>query len=833
MNGGYTKPLRCAIWTVECEKLSGGLHISFVEKKALKLSGENQYHLHINSKSNKACPTLVSSLFLLKDANACVVNEPVLLQYHIMSGEEKVEFKVTCHGNSRNSANKPFYLTARSTLDAIKQKVKEDTAAHVYNDVKKEVGGPSRARTPGSLPRSLKQVSDIKVQAKRSDDPVEELLVYARKKDEKIIFHHQDMPADLWVLGTDVMYVDIGKFTSCEQLSHPISIDPTFDMGQFEVTPVVYRHVFLTSKRTGNNSIFLGPTMIHHRKDFQTYKVLSLTCVAACKGLEKCRGHITDGETALEMPWKSDLPKATSLRCVKHFEGNCKAELYKTGIWEKKSQKFFLDRVFGVHGKEEGIVDAEDKKEVKQTLQSLRDDFDEKEVELLQENNTYKPQFSKYLEDKRELIGKKMALKYRRQAGLPNDAHGKPIRPYTNSSEAMNHVMSQTKVEYPRANGRKQNGNLSKLEFTRHVLEEIHQGEQEELKLALCRLSEKYQLTNVAAHLLVPVETWFDQTEIQRDESVKKVNAMSVEDMLKGKRVSVGTADKTSTCLNREFQELSFDAAKVLREKNICPEDIITAVIEGAVTLLNLPAAIQQKATLDAYKVTNTFEVASRDAKNGKVECTVNKDHVKCRCHSFKYDSVCKHSIAIAERVGMLEEHISHITKSSRKKGQRTTLAEANVNKAVAGKKGSTCRYPYRPQLSVQRQSVTERASKQPASHMYTQIHHNDNPFVLRILPKDAKNCKQCKNDFWHRLRVVPHDLVFEHKNRFHFPLNGDWKNKQVSNREATRYYHADYNCMKARFPYITNDYIEIPPDVRAILHESHKAHLREQFLLD
>ena len=53
-----------------------------------------------------------------------------------------------------------------------------------------------------------------------------------------------------------------------------------------------------------------------------------------------------DGETALEMAWKSDLPKATSLRCVKHFKGNCKTELYKTGIQEKKSQKFFLDRVF-------------------------------------------------------------------------------------------------------------------------------------------------------------------------------------------------------------------------------------------------------------------------------------------------------------------------------------------------------------------------------------------------------------------------------------------------------------------------------------------------------
>lgn len=94
-------------------------------------------------------------------------------------------------------------------------------------------------------------------------------------------------------------------------------------------------------------------------------------------------------------------------------------------------QKFFLDKVFGVQGKEEGIVDAEDKKEVKQRLQSLRDEFDRKEVEVLQKSSAYQPQFSKYLEDKRDMIGKKMTLKYCRQAGLPNDAHGKPIRPYT------------------------------------------------------------------------------------------------------------------------------------------------------------------------------------------------------------------------------------------------------------------------------------------------------------------------------------------------------------------------------------------------------------------
>lgn len=143
--------------------------------------------------------------------------------------------------------------------------------------------------------------------------------------------------------------------------------------------------------------------------------------------------------------------------------------------------------------------------------------------------------------------------------------------------------------------------------------------------MAICGLSEKYQLVNVAAYLLVPVDIWFDWTEEQRNEYVKKLNAMSVEDMLKGKRVSVRKADETSACSNQEFQELSFDVGKVLREKNICSEDIITAVIKGAISLLNLPAAIQQKATLDAQKGANTFEGHLGMPKMGKLSLQSTK----------------------------------------------------------------------------------------------------------------------------------------------------------------------------------------------------------------
>ena len=121
-----------------------------------------------------------------------------------------------------------------------------------------------------------------------------------------------------------------------------------------------------------------------------------------------------------------------------------------------------------MQGKEEERSQAE-------TL-SHQDELDKKEKELLQKNDPYHPQISKHLEDKCHLIGK-MTLKYRTQAGLLIHINGKPIRTYTNSSEAMNHIMSQAKVEHLSTKARQQNRNLSKLESTRHIFEETHRGE--------------------------------------------------------------------------------------------------------------------------------------------------------------------------------------------------------------------------------------------------------------------------------------------------------------------------------------------------------------------
>ena len=83
--------------------------------------------------------------------------------------------------------------------------------------------------------------------------------------------------------------------------------------------------------------------------------------------------------------------------------------------------------------------------------------------------------------------------------------------------------------------------NLTKLQFTRDVWEAVDRHQQEELKLAICGLSEEYELADLAAHLAVSAEKWFNINRNQSADYVLKLNKMSIEDALTGKTILVSS----------------------------------------------------------------------------------------------------------------------------------------------------------------------------------------------------------------------------------------------------------------------------------------------------
>ena len=137
------------------------------------------------------------------------------------------------------------------------------------------------------IPRGKQQIYSAKSRIRSSvtEDDVEELLKYARDKGD-LLLHHSDFPEDRWVFGTFTMCSDLSKYTTSDLLSYPFCVDPTFKMGQLEVTPVVYKHLLLKSKRRKESPVFLGPTTRRLMRPTELWQQHVLQNARSCQKLK-------------------------------------------------------------------------------------------------------------------------------------------------------------------------------------------------------------------------------------------------------------------------------------------------------------------------------------------------------------------------------------------------------------------------------------------------------------------------------------------------------------------------------------------------------------------
>ena len=73
---------------------------------------------------------------------------------------------------------------------------------------------------------------------------------------------------------------DIQRFCTDSIRFGPISVDPTFDLGDFCVTVISFCNLMLKNRRTGKNPVMLGPMMVRRRKLFSTYHFFASSLVS-------------------------------------------------------------------------------------------------------------------------------------------------------------------------------------------------------------------------------------------------------------------------------------------------------------------------------------------------------------------------------------------------------------------------------------------------------------------------------------------------------------------------------------------------------------------------
>ena len=184
--------------------------------------------------------------------------------------------KVMPHGNSKSES--PFIGTLPSTSKAIKDKCSSLGPKAVVASVGESAGGILNANYPGELPRSELQVSNYKCRVLINNDSrtptcskdnelyAVMLQAHLEDKDKKFIRDVKVFPEPAIVLATDQQLFDIERFCCNPTEFSVLTVDPTFSLGDFDVTPTTYRNLLLQCKKS---PVMLGPTLIHYKKPFQ------------------------------------------------------------------------------------------------------------------------------------------------------------------------------------------------------------------------------------------------------------------------------------------------------------------------------------------------------------------------------------------------------------------------------------------------------------------------------------------------------------------------------------------------------------------------------------
>ena len=472
-----------------------------------------------------------------------------------------------------------------------------------------------------------------------------------------------------------------------------------------------------------------------------------------------------------------------------------------------------MEQVFA--NDENAILESDDKHQLETRLKTARPLLDEEEKRL---TATSSPKFGAYLSNNEKMMRRSMIRNARKKAGMPTDKMGNVLRSYTNQSETVNNKLTRQKEAI--IGKAKSKSGFTKLEFVRDVWEQVDQQQQLELQLAICGLSEEYELADQVHYLSVNPEVWFEWPVEKRMEYTRKFNELTVEDVAKKKVISLDKHHgKEDT--EQEWKEFSRDIQSIYSLPGLSV-GLVTTVIKEAEKLLNCPNSVERMPSMNPTDPKTKYFVAAKDAKTGMYECVVHHDHVTCKCPCNKYNGLCKHSLCVAERANLLKEHVDFLLKSScRNKPSKSNLVEPHKN--AAGKKGSSHRNPWRP--GREKSGDSANSQQGTSSHgPYSAIHHNDKPLIVCFLSDQAKatECRQCRIEFPRRKKVIPYDIVLSHEERWMYPNPKKPSEKLPSAKFTKKFYCVKSTCVTSRFPYFDSSYLEIPTKVREALKDAH-----------
>ena len=174
----------------------------------------------------------------------------------------QVDVRVKLHGNLKKSTL--FFRTAKRTREHMQVLASSSTAMKVVQKVTREEGGEIEARGVAFFPQNAQQVSNIhrSIHGKpRESDVLYSLMLeckLAQGKEEVFVQDVKAAPEPQSVLFFDWQANDIIRCCTNNSNFSILTVDTTFNLGEFFVTPVTYHHLLLEDVHTGNHPVMVG-----------------------------------------------------------------------------------------------------------------------------------------------------------------------------------------------------------------------------------------------------------------------------------------------------------------------------------------------------------------------------------------------------------------------------------------------------------------------------------------------------------------------------------------------------------------------------------------------
>ena len=127
-------------------------------------------------------------------------------------------------------------------------------------------------------------------------------------------------PYPVMMIAMDYTLDDLVRFCTNPRYFSILGVDPTFNLGDFDVTVTTYRHLLLEPYGSPpGKPPMVGPMFIHVQNDFEAHHFFTSTLIGPRRGLSNLRAFGTNGEKALENALASTFPAAQHVRCFLHY----------------------------------------------------------------------------------------------------------------------------------------------------------------------------------------------------------------------------------------------------------------------------------------------------------------------------------------------------------------------------------------------------------------------------------------------------------------------------------------------------------------------------------